>query len=81
CCYDLMLTVMILVLYFTSQHLEDLANYMIEEFHIEQLRDSLGQSLSGGDRRRVEFVQQQILYRMQANLRQFSGLRRAHTGE
>tara|TARA_R110001592_G_scaffold363371_1_gene685687 strand:+ start:307498 stop:308223 length:726 start_codon:yes stop_codon:yes gene_type:complete len=29
---------------------------LLEEFHIEHLRDSLGQSLSGGERRRVEIA-------------------------
>jgi lipopolysaccharide export system ATP-binding protein len=29
---------------------------LMEEFHIEHLRDSLGQSLSGGERRRVEIA-------------------------
>ena len=28
----------------------------MEEFHIEHLRDSMGQSLSGGERRRVEIA-------------------------
>ena len=28
----------------------------MEEFHIEHLRDSLGQALSGGERRRVEIA-------------------------
>lgn len=31
-------------------------NELLEEFHIEHLRDSLGQSLSGGERRRVEIA-------------------------
>ena len=35
---------------------EDRANELMEEFHIEHLRDSLGQSLSGGERRRVEIA-------------------------
>ena len=29
---------------------------LLEEFHVEHLRDSLGQSLSGGERRRVEIA-------------------------
>ncbi len=29
---------------------------LMEEFHIEHLRDSLGQALSGGERRRVEIA-------------------------
>ncbi|WAT00300.1 LPS export ABC transporter ATP-binding protein [Rouxiella chamberiensis] len=32
------------------------ANELMEEFHISHLRDSLGQSLSGGERRRVEIA-------------------------
>lgn len=32
------------------------ANELIAEFHIEHIRDSLGQSLSGGERRRVEIA-------------------------
>ena len=31
-------------------------NELLEEFHVEHLRDSLGQSLSGGERRRVEIA-------------------------
>ena len=29
---------------------------LLEEFHVEHLRDSLGQSLSGGERRRIEIA-------------------------
>ncbi|MDE9567159.1 ATP-binding cassette domain-containing protein, partial [Xenorhabdus bovienii] len=32
------------------------AEELMEEFHISHLRDSLGQSLSGGERRRVEIA-------------------------
>jgi len=32
------------------------ANELMEEFHIEHLRDNMGQSLSGGERRRVEIA-------------------------
>ncbi|VTU07998.1 ABC transporter ATP-binding protein [Actinobacillus indolicus] len=32
------------------------ADELISEFHIEHIRDSLGQSLSGGERRRVEIA-------------------------
>ena len=35
---------------------DDRANELMEEFHIIHLRDSLGQSLSGGERRRVEIA-------------------------
>lgn len=40
----------------TSEQREDRANELLEEFHIEHLRDSLGQALSGGERRRVEIA-------------------------
>ena len=36
--------------------IRDRANELMEEFHIEHLRDSMGQSLSGGERRRVEIA-------------------------
>lgn len=35
---------------------EDKVNELLEEFHITHIRDSLGQSLSGGERRRVEIA-------------------------
>ena len=31
-------------------------NYLLEEFHISHIKDSLGMSLSGGERRRVEIA-------------------------
>ncbi|MDS0116172.1 ATP-binding cassette domain-containing protein, partial [Enterobacter hormaechei subsp. steigerwaltii] len=40
----------------TSEQRSDRANELMEEFHIEHLRDSLGQALSGGERRRVEIA-------------------------
>ncbi|YBP36334.1 LPS export ABC transporter ATP-binding protein [Klebsiella pneumoniae] len=40
----------------TSEQREDRAKELMEEFHIEHLRDSLGQALSGGERRRVEIA-------------------------
>ena len=40
----------------TSEQRQDRANELMEEFHIEHLRDSLGQALSGGERRRVEIA-------------------------
>ncbi|MEC5319973.1 LPS export ABC transporter ATP-binding protein [Brenneria populi subsp. brevivirga] len=40
----------------TAEQQEDRANELMEEFHIIHLRDSLGQSLSGGERRRVEIA-------------------------
>ena len=39
----------------TSEQRQDRANELMEEFHIEHLRDSLGQALSG-ERRRVEIA-------------------------
>ncbi|WP_117090391.1 ATP-binding cassette domain-containing protein, partial [Klebsiella pneumoniae] len=40
----------------SAEQREDRANELMEEFHIEHLRDSMGQSLSGGERRRVEIA-------------------------
>ena len=40
----------------TNEQRQDRANELMEEFHIEHLRDSLGQALSGGERRRVEIA-------------------------
>lgn len=40
----------------TAEQREDRANELMEEFHIEHLRDSMGQALSGGERRRVEIA-------------------------
>ena len=40
----------------TSEQRDDRANELLAEFHIEHLRDSLGQALSGGERRRVEIA-------------------------
>jgi len=38
-----------------KQRLES-RDQLLEEFHVEHLRDSLGQSLSGGERRRIEIA-------------------------
>lgn len=38
----------------TSEQRNDRAKELMEEFHISHLRDNFGQSLSGGERRRVE---------------------------
>ena len=35
---------------------EDKVEQLLEEFNITHIRDSLGQSLSGGERRRVEIA-------------------------
>ena len=40
----------------SNEQREDRAKELMEEFHIEHLRDSLGQALSGGERRRVEIA-------------------------
>ena len=40
----------------TSQQRREKADELIEEFNIGHIRDSLGQSLSGGERRRVEIA-------------------------
>ena len=40
----------------TTEQREDRANELMEEFHIDHLRDSMGQALSGGERRRVEIA-------------------------
>jgi len=40
----------------TNEQREDRAKELMEEFHIDHLRNSLGQSLSGGERRRVEIA-------------------------
>ncbi len=40
----------------SAEQREDRANELMEEFYIEHLRDSMGQSLSGGERRRVEIA-------------------------
>jgi lipopolysaccharide export system ATP-binding protein len=39
----------------TNQRIEQL-EHLLEEFHITHIRDSLGMSLSGGERRRVEIA-------------------------
>ncbi|AHK18795.1 LPS export ABC transporter ATP-binding protein [Yersinia similis] len=40
----------------SAEQREERAEELMEEFHISHLRDSLGQSLSGGERRRVEIA-------------------------
>ncbi|EMA7647999.1 LPS export ABC transporter ATP-binding protein [Yersinia enterocolitica] len=40
----------------SSEQRQERADELMEEFHITHLRDSLGQSLSGGERRRVEIA-------------------------
>ena len=38
----------------TAEQRRERADELIDEFNISHIRDSLGQSLSGGERRRVE---------------------------
>ncbi len=40
----------------SREELEDKVEQLLEEFNITHIRDSLGQSLSGGERRRVEIA-------------------------
>lgn len=40
----------------TKEEQEDRANELLDEFNITHLRDNMGQSLSGGERRRVEIA-------------------------
>lgn len=40
----------------TRQQRHERRDQLLEEFHVEHLRDSLGQSLSGGERRRIEIA-------------------------
>ncbi|MRE82399.1 ATP-binding cassette domain-containing protein, partial [Citrobacter braakii] len=40
----------------TAEQRKDRAEELLEEFNVSHLRNSLGQSLSGGERRRVEIA-------------------------
>ena len=40
----------------TAEQRRERADELIDEFNIGHIRDSLGQSLSGGERRRVEIA-------------------------
>lgn len=40
----------------TNKQRQTLCDDLLEEFHVSHLRDSLGQALSGGERRRVEIA-------------------------
>lgn len=40
----------------TREQRQDKVNELLEEFHITHIRDSIGQALSGGERRRVEIA-------------------------
>lgn len=54
--YDNLMAVLQIRKDLTPEQQDDCANELMEEFHIIHLRDSLGQSLSGGERRRVEIA-------------------------
>lgn len=54
--YDNLMAVLQIRKDLTAEQQDDRANELMEEFHIIHLRDSLGQSLSGGERRRVEIA-------------------------
>lgn len=54
--YDNLMAVLQIRKDLTDEQRKDRADELIEEFHIEHIRNSLGQSLSGGERRRVEIA-------------------------
>lgn len=54
--YDNLMAVLQVRKDLNDQQRRDRADELIAEFHIEHIRDSLGQSLSGGERRRVEIA-------------------------
>ncbi|MGM1325185.1 LPS export ABC transporter ATP-binding protein [Klebsiella michiganensis] len=54
--YDILMAVLQIRDDLSNEQREDRAKELMEEFHIEHLRDSLGQALSGGERRRVEIA-------------------------
>ncbi|WJM83962.1 LPS export ABC transporter ATP-binding protein [Dickeya chrysanthemi] len=54
--YDNLMAVLEVRKDLTREQRQDRANELMEEFHIVHLRNSLGQSLSGGERRRVEIA-------------------------
>jgi len=54
--YDNLMAVLQVRKELTPSERQDRANELLEEFHVNHLRDSLGQSLSGGERRRVEIA-------------------------
>ncbi|MCP1064818.1 LPS export ABC transporter ATP-binding protein [Serratia symbiotica] len=54
--YDNLMAVLEIRADLTSEQREDRAKELMEEFHITHLCDSLGQALSGGERRRVEIA-------------------------
>ncbi|QIP91300.1 LPS export ABC transporter ATP-binding protein [Serratia fonticola] len=54
--YDNLMAVLEIRNDLTREQRNDRAIELLEEFHISHLRDNLGQSLSGGERRRVEIA-------------------------
>lgn len=54
--YDNLMAVLQVRKDLNDQQRKERADELIAEFHIEHIRDSLGQSLSGGERRRVEIA-------------------------
>lgn len=54
--YDNLMAVLEIRKDLTSEQRHDRAEELIEEFNIGHIRDSLGQALSGGERRRVEIA-------------------------
>ncbi|MGL9759731.1 MAG: LPS export ABC transporter ATP-binding protein [Symbiopectobacterium sp.] len=54
--YDNLMAVLQIRKDLTPEQQKDRASELMEEFHVIHLRDSLGQSLSGGERRRVEIA-------------------------
>lgn len=54
--YDNLMAVLQIRKDLNEQQRKDRADELISEFHIEHIRNSLGQSLSGGERRRVEIA-------------------------
>lgn len=54
--YDNLMAVLQVRKDLTDKERQARADELIAEFHIEHIRDSLGQSLSGGERRRVEIA-------------------------
>lgn len=54
--YDNLMAVLQVRKDLTDRQRKDRADELIEEFHIEHIRNSFGQSLSGGERRRVEIA-------------------------
>ena len=54
--YDNLMAVLEIRKDLNAEQRREKANELIEEFNIEHIRDNLGQSLSGGERRRVEIA-------------------------